>query len=135
MHVQSTHVTTTYEGPLPPPAILEEYDRIVPGAAARIMEWAEKQTAHRQHLERAIIDHDIAHAQRGLTFGFVVVCLCLLFAGGFVFTGHDQAGIATLVTTLVSVAGTFVYGTQHRTRELRRKERLQSGATIDTEPE
>ncbi|MDE0103545.1 MAG: DUF2335 domain-containing protein [Bryobacterales bacterium] len=38
-------------GPLPPPKTIEGYEAIVPGAAGRIISMADKQLAHRQHLE------------------------------------------------------------------------------------
>src|SRR5687768_13622143 len=44
-------VSTTYSGPIPPPAILRGYEDIVPGSADRIMGWAESQTKHRHKLE------------------------------------------------------------------------------------
>jgi len=90
------------------------------------METAEGQTRHRQSLERAAIEHDIMQARRGLTYGFIVVCLCLGLSAAFVFTGHDQAGIAVVVTTLGTVAGTFIFGTQRRQAERRDKRRMRS---------
>ena len=51
-----TALQVRFQGPLPPPAILEHYDRIVPGAAARILVMAENQSKHRQVLERRVIN-------------------------------------------------------------------------------
>ncbi len=123
---QSLTRIEAFSGPLPPPAILAQYDALVPGTAARILETAEGQTRHRQSLERAAIEHDITQARRGLTYGFVVVCLCLVLSAAFVFTGHDQAGIAVVVTTLGTVAGTFIFGTQRRQAERREKRRMRA---------
>ncbi len=41
----------SWTGPLPPPAALEEFDKIVPGAAARIVEEFQKEAEHRRKLE------------------------------------------------------------------------------------
>ena len=38
-----TTLTASCSGPLPPPQHLEEYDRIVPGAATRIVRMAERE--------------------------------------------------------------------------------------------
>ncbi len=41
-----------FAGPLPPPEILQGYNDIVPGSAARLLKMAEKQQEHRMELER-----------------------------------------------------------------------------------
>ena len=38
---------TYYKGPLPPPSMYGEYDRILPGAAERLLKITEDQTNHR----------------------------------------------------------------------------------------
>ena len=43
-HLQSS----LFAGPLPPPEILEQYNRLVPDAAERILTMAETQAAHRR---------------------------------------------------------------------------------------
>lgn len=44
------------EGPLPPPDILEAYDKVVPNGADRIMSLAERQSQHRQDMEARVIE-------------------------------------------------------------------------------
>lgn len=43
---------SSWSGPLPPPQALHEFDQVVPGGAERIMAAWEKETAHRQALEK-----------------------------------------------------------------------------------
>jgi uncharacterized membrane protein len=45
------HQQTIYQGPLPRPEDFEAYDRVLRGAADRILRMAEKQAAHRQDLD------------------------------------------------------------------------------------
>jgi len=40
----------TYQGPIPPPSLLQEYDAVVPGSAERILAMAERQSAHRDKI-------------------------------------------------------------------------------------
>ncbi|WP_249977486.1 DUF2335 domain-containing protein [Vreelandella olivaria] len=40
--IRSTTTTAAFQSPLPPPNILKAYDEIVPGAAARIIDWADR---------------------------------------------------------------------------------------------
>ena len=46
----------SWSGPLPPPKVLEAYDRLVPGAAERIMKMAEQQSEHRRGLEKTVVE-------------------------------------------------------------------------------
>jgi uncharacterized membrane protein len=42
----------SWSGPLPPPAALEAFEKIVPGAAGRIVDEFQKESDHRRRLER-----------------------------------------------------------------------------------
>jgi len=44
-------VAAAFQGSLPLPSHLREYNEIVPGAAERILAMAEKQSVHRRDLE------------------------------------------------------------------------------------
>jgi len=87
-----------HEGPLPPPAILQQYDTVVPGAAERIIAMAEGEVAHRRSIEVQQVNTDIQTQTRhveiehdrikgifnsdalGQKLGAVVSCLALLTA-------------------------------------------------------
>lgn len=47
-------------GPLPPPALLDGYERILPGAAERIMAMAERESNKRHELDTKAVDANIA---------------------------------------------------------------------------
>ncbi|MFQ7172706.1 MAG: DUF2335 domain-containing protein [Thomasclavelia ramosa] len=47
--------SVSYSGPIPHPSDFEQYERVLPGAADRILTMAENQSAHRQTLEKAAI--------------------------------------------------------------------------------
>ena len=44
-----------FSGPIPPPSIIEGYERVLPGSADRIISMAEKQSEHRQKMEDKMI--------------------------------------------------------------------------------
>ena len=44
--MQLHSVTRSFEGPLPHPSVLQQYDGVVPGAAERILRFAEQETDH-----------------------------------------------------------------------------------------
>jgi uncharacterized membrane protein len=53
----------SFHGPIPPPALLEHYDKIIPGAAERILAMAESETVHRHQQETLAIEANIAVQQ------------------------------------------------------------------------
>ena len=115
--VQLIETTTEFSGPLPPPALLAAYDRVVPGAAERIIIMAEAQSKHRRDMESQVVASDIRNARRGLLFGFM---LGLVAIGGgifIVFRGQAVAGTIFSGLYLVGIVGVFVYGSQQRRRE------------------
>jgi len=75
-----------YSGPIPPPAMLPEFEAVSPGAAKQIPGAAkqilgaakqilaqfEEQTRHRLSLEKKALDSDIGRSYAGLVAGFVV---------------------------------------------------------------
>ena len=79
-HVIVARHTLLHQGPLPLPAVLKQYDDIVPGAAERIMRMAEHQAQHRQDLEARVIRTDNLKSLLGMIFGFVIALVG--FGGG-----------------------------------------------------
>lgn len=57
---------------MPAPAQLEQYERILPGAAERILKMAEEQFVHRSNLEQRVIQNAIRNSRLGLLFGFII---------------------------------------------------------------
>jgi uncharacterized membrane protein len=60
---------THYQGPIPPPSILEGFDRLVPGAAQRLIQLAEDESKHRRQLENKTLEANIAAQRRQLEIG------------------------------------------------------------------
>lgn len=85
-------VSHFHQGPLPPPYQLEEYDRVIPGSAERIISMAERQQQHRIEIEKAVIFNDIGHAKLGVWSGLMVSLLSIAIGGFLIYCGHDWAG-------------------------------------------
>lgn len=119
-----TEQQTLFAGPLPPPSILEHYNRIVPGAAERILVMAEQQSQHRRSLESHVIESSAVNSRLGLIFGFVLGLLGIIIP--FIF--QIPGGPVVSVLALASLAGVFVYGSQQRRAE--RAERRKEGASV-----
>lgn len=112
-----TQVSSSFSGPLPPPEVLAQFDRVVPGAAERIIAMAEKQADHRRGLEKKITESDISDSRLGLIFGFLIG---LIGVGGGVMTailGRPGTGSVISITALASLVGVFVYGSSQNRSE------------------
>lgn len=109
----------SWEGPLPPPQILEGYESIVPGAADRILRMAEAQSESRLQIETTIVTGDSRRAYLGIVAGFI---LSMVVIGGGIYliaTDHDWAGACLIGLNLVGLAGVFVYGSKNLRDEQR----------------
>lgn len=61
--ISATANIQTFQGPIPPPALLQQYNAIVPNAAERIIAMAEKENQHRHAQETQALQANI-DAQR-----------------------------------------------------------------------
>lgn len=110
----SHQISSSFEGPIPPPALLREYDNILPGAAERIIAMAENEGRHRQALENKAVEANI-EAQKeqlsinkqqvtsafrsdtiGQTFGFILSAGCVV--------GSISAGMNDLTALSLALA-------------------------------
>lgn len=109
--VQHTQVES-YHGPLPPAAQMEQYERILPGAAERIFNTYEKQVNHRHTIENHYVKSACLNSTMGVIFGFFVSIGTIAMSGYLVFKGFSTAGSIIGVSSIASLAGVFVYGTK-----------------------
>jgi len=105
-------VTTAiaFQGPLPPPGMLEHYGRIIPDGAERLMALLEKQTDHRVNMETKLVDGRVSVAKTGQWMAFI---LSLFFGSISVFLGytnHEWLAGTIATTTIVGLAVVFVLG-------------------------
>ena len=125
-----TFEATFFAGPLPPPAILREYDRAYPGAAQQIIQMALSQSAHRQHLEKVVVEGNDRRATRGLYMAWSLVTLVLIFGFVLVLLDRNVAGFGLLIGDACLALGSLVYGRYEQRKERERKAKL----TIPTAP-
>jgi uncharacterized membrane protein len=71
---------SSFSGPIPPPAILEEYDRIIPGAAERILRMAEADAQFQRDITLSALGAEAAEVKRGQILGFLIGTFALLIA-------------------------------------------------------
>ena len=93
---------------LPPPEILARYNEAVPTAAARILSLAERCTAHREGIEKAIVEAGIKDQRLRVFFAFGIAVLAI--GGGIYLIAIDRNGygIAAIISSLVPLSGLFL---------------------------
>jgi len=106
-----------FSGPLPHPEILRQFEQVSPGAAERIIKMAEEQSAHRRQLESQVIASDIARSKWGQILGFVIAIFGLVVSMVIAVYGNAIAGAVLGGSTIVSLVGAFMYGTNSRKDE------------------
>ena len=70
----STLEIQQFAGPLPPPQVLQEYNRVIPGAAERLLVMAEEPAKHRRELERRVVRWNTLNETLGILAAIIVVC-------------------------------------------------------------
>ena len=116
------HETVSFSGPLPPPSHLELYEKILPGAAERILKMAEEQSAHRRSLETKVIHAGIASSNKGLIFGFIIGISGFVVVGYCASLGYQILAGVIGALDLASLVGVFVYGSNQQKMERIEKE-------------
>lgn len=104
------------QGPLPPPSILAGYERVIPGAAAQILEMAKAEQLHRHALEAEQQRAEVAEAKRdselagfdaerydsrhrlGQWWGAIIAAACVVGAIASAFLGAGALQVAAFLS-------------------------------------
>jgi len=116
--VHRREISAIFSGPLPLPALLAEYDKIIPNGADRILVLAEKQQSHRHCLEKSVVECDTRRSDRGLILGFVLALLLEIGSIYLLATGRNINGLVVFFSTLTTLIGTFIYADKSRKQDL-----------------
>jgi len=106
-----------FSGPLPPPVILEQYERLVPGAAKDMHELALAKARHHMEMDRTAmgaqtqdLQAERAQFKRGQDRAFMLALVLIGCGTACILTGHDTAGAGIIVGTLVALVLAFIWG-------------------------
>lgn len=120
-----------FSGPLPHPAILQQYDAVLPGAADRIIRMAENQEGHRHKLESAVVHAEIRKSYFGMVCGLIVALTGMGIGGLLLNAGHTIGGSIFAGVPLTGLVTVFVVGATQRRKERETKTRILTGADQD----
>jgi uncharacterized membrane protein len=101
--------------------VLDQYERTFPGAAGRILALTEEQLRSRMGLEERTVVSAIRSETRGQWFAFITVIAGLGVGAALVASDHNLSGLASMLTPLGIVAGSFIYARRAQEREREQK--------------
>lgn len=114
--------SVSWFGPLPPPAVLESYEKAMPGAMERIVAMAEAEAGHRRMLDVRILDeqHESrkevnAIAREGQRFAFFIAIFSFACASLCAYMKQSVVAALFVGTTLVGLVQAFMQA-RHGTR-------------------
>jgi uncharacterized membrane protein len=96
---QAQLIHQQWQGPLPSPVALEQFNQIVPGGAERIFKMVEEEQAHRIKHEQTKLEASAGDFKRGSWMGWTLALTCV---GGAIYTAYIGAH-PTVSVALVSV--------------------------------
>jgi len=114
-------VQAVYSGPIPPPEDLFRYNDAFPGCAERIVQMAERQSQHRQELERRVVESNTRRQRDGQWMAFVLSLVVIGVGTWLLLEGKDVLGIAAILGALGTLVGVFVYARESQKTERREK--------------
>ena len=102
--------SAVFQGPMPPPVILQGYENVVPGLASQIAEMAAKEQHHRHQWERRALWNDILAQSGGLWLGWVLAAGCACGAFYLADKGNNLGAGILLSVVVVSLVRSFTSG-------------------------
>ena len=108
--VELLEVIESHRGWLPPPGMLAEYERVLPGLAERIVAMPEREQAHRHDYVATESDRQFKIRRRGQDYALVGMVLILSFALILALSGETEWAVKLVIGTLVGIVGIFVTG-------------------------
>ncbi|MCY3860325.1 MAG: DUF2335 domain-containing protein [Gammaproteobacteria bacterium] len=117
--VRSLVLREEYSGPIAHPRIIAGYERFLPGSADRILTMAEEQQRHRFKMEEQHQKGAFQREKRAIDRGFILAIFLMVLSGVAIYLGSDLVGFGLIATSIVSLAGVFLYGHRSSRNELR----------------
>ena len=98
-----------WQGPLPPPAALEQFNRIIPDGADRIMTMVEREQEHRIQHEQTKLSASTRDFRWGQILRFILSMTCV---GGSIYTAshgaHPAVSIALVSLPIMAAIRAFL---------------------------
>jgi uncharacterized membrane protein len=106
-----------HAGPLPDPETLKEYNDILPDAAERIFNMAEKAQEHHHTMGAKLVACEVKKVNKGQNYALIIALVGIV--GAVICAFLDQVTIGSIIggSTLVSLASSFLYEKHKKSKE------------------
>lgn len=103
-------VLQKFQGPVPPPSLLREYESLVPGLADRLVKLTEKEQAHRHQQDEKFLKGNFSLSARGQWMAFVIVLVIIATAIFFGSQGETTLAAILVGIDMVAICSVFIAG-------------------------
>ena len=113
-----------FAGPIPPPGLLEAYEKVLEGSADRILKRAESQTTHRQSmeqqslsLEKQRLSNSHSEVRMGQISGLIIGVVAIGSALYAALNGAEIYGGFIGTTSIIGLVSAFIYGSKRKQKD------------------
>ncbi|MBE8189401.1 MAG: DUF2335 domain-containing protein [Candidatus Thioglobus sp.] len=99
-----------FSGPIPPPLVLEQYQKILPTAPERIISMAEKQ----QNYRHSTTNKALKIKNKGQLYGFLLMVLIMFLSAYALFLGYEKFAIMGMIFVAVPLVKLFILGSKNQ---------------------
>lgn len=107
---------------MPPPALVEQYNAIHPGASEIFFTAWEEQRHHRMKLETHVVRANTRNETLGMILGFLLAIGAIGGGVFLIYNDKDASGLATIGTAIAGLATAFIVGRRKSAKELHEKD-------------
>lgn len=109
----SIQLRTSFEGPIPPPNILEAYRKIIPNAPERILKMAEKNSDYLMEFDKNKLQLENDQIKRGQWCALIVVLSICFLCAYALYLNYPTVAIILGGLDLVGLVLAFIASTLH----------------------
>jgi len=118
---RSMMISEMHQGPLPPARTLAGYEKVLPGAAERVVRMAEIEQEHRHamqkqqqekslELQKTAVNAQISIDKTGQLYAFIIAMAILVISAILAFLGHEGIASVLVGVDMVGLAAVFITG-------------------------
>lgn len=115
--------TELYMGQVPHPEHAERYEQLLPGCTDRFVSMAERQSRHRQWMEKGFMLFNGSSQMVGVVGGLVVAAGSIWACTYLIMNGKSIEGFGTMLVGLGAIVSIFVMGRSGQRAEIEGKKR------------
>lgn len=101
---------------------LEAYNQAIPNGAERLFANFDKQSTHRQEIEKRVVESNIRQSERGQFLGFFTLVVALGAAVWLALNDHDTVAGIIVSIVLTGGFGVFITGKVQQRQDLKKKQ-------------